>query len=78
MVDIKADVLRVISLGINSPTRIMFASNISWDLLNKILKDLCRKGLIEEVGSGRRKKFKITGKGVEILMKYREVQRALE
>ncbi|MEM2593035.1 MAG: winged helix-turn-helix domain-containing protein [Thermofilaceae archaeon] len=74
--EIKFDVLKVISLGVESPTRIMFASNLSWKPLMKILEELLEKDLVRDVG-GRRRRFVLTEKGRELLRKYEEIQRTL-
>lgn len=76
-VEVKIDVLRVLSLGVSSPTRIMYASNVSWLVLMKILEELLQKGLIEEREAGGRKKYVITENGREVLRKYDEVKKSL-
>ncbi|MEM1793081.1 MAG: winged helix-turn-helix domain-containing protein [Thermofilaceae archaeon] len=74
--EIKFDVLKVISLGVDGPTRIMYASNTSWKVLKGILEDLLKKELIVEVG-GIQKRYRLTEKGKELLRKYEEIQRAM-
>lgn len=75
-IEVKLDVLKAVSLGLGSPTRIMYASNTSWNTLKSILEEFLRKGLIEESGGGRRK-YKITERGRDILRKYEEAIKAL-
>ena len=44
--EISAEVLRA-CLEPNVPTRMMYATNTSWNTFREILKPLCEKGLIE-------------------------------
>lgn len=46
VLEIKVEVLRA-CFEPNPPTRIMYASNISWVVLRKILPDLLEGGLVE-------------------------------
>ncbi|MBS7641093.1 MAG: winged helix-turn-helix domain-containing protein [Candidatus Bathyarchaeia archaeon] len=65
--EIYVDVLRAINRGINKPTRIMFATNLSWKTLSEVLKNLEERELIEQRIVGRRKLFFITERGKIIL-----------
>lgn len=62
-----ADVLRTINYGEYKPTRIMYKSNLSWNPLNKILKNMVDLGLVKERNVGGHKYFFITEKGKEFL-----------
>jgi predicted transcriptional regulator len=68
---IAIDVLTVIGEGEERPTRIMYASNLSWNSLRSTLDLLVRKGYIEEdYISKRNKKYSITTKGRDVLNYY--------
>ena len=65
---ISVDVLRVINQGESKPTRIMYASNLSWNTLKKTLDLLLKKDYIEETqGSGSNKTYYITPQGINVL-----------
>ncbi|MBS7607086.1 MAG: winged helix-turn-helix domain-containing protein [Candidatus Bathyarchaeia archaeon] len=65
--EIYVDVLRIIERGVNKPTRVMFAANISWKPLNEILTNLEKQGLIERKTVKNRTSVFITEKGKRIL-----------
>lgn len=68
---IAIDVLTVIGEGENRPTRIMYASNLSWNSLKSTLDLLVNKGYIDEDHvSERNTKYSITTKGHEVLGYY--------
>jgi predicted transcriptional regulator len=69
---IAVDVLTVINEGESRPTRIMYASNLSWNTLRSTLDLLVNKGYAEE-GSDlqtRGKQYNITQSGVNVLKYY--------
>ncbi|UCH57373.1 MAG: hypothetical protein JSV18_00140 [Candidatus Bathyarchaeota archaeon] len=78
--DIMMTVLRSIRDGMDKPTRIMYAANMSWNSTQKVFEDLLRQDLIfvtEEPGQKRAKKrYHITEKGLNVLQ-YFEGARAL-
>jgi predicted transcriptional regulator len=58
----------VINQGESKPTRIMYASNLSWNTLKKTLELLLKKDYIEEIqGSGSNKTYSITPQGINVL-----------
>ena len=67
--EIYIDVLKEIKGGTTKPTRIMYGSNLSWQLLQGVLSSMADQDLIEEIDdSGSRDKrtnkiYKITSKG---------------
>ncbi len=69
--DIMLTVLKVIQGGMNKPTRIMYAANMSWNSTQKVFADLTRQELIyitEEQGAKRSKKrYHLTDKGMNVL-----------
>ena len=69
--DIILTVLKSIQGGMDKPTRIMYAANMSWNSTQKIFADLLRQELIyitEEQGAKRAKKrYHLTDKGMNVL-----------
>lgn len=78
--DIVLNVLSVVRDGVDKPTRIMYAANLSWRPTQSILESLVQQDLLTEVentGSKRSKKnYMITEKGLNII-KYFEGARDL-
>ena len=78
--DIVLNVLSVVRDGVDKPTRIMYAANLSWRPTQSILESLVQQDLLTEVentGSKRSKKnYVITEKGLNII-KYFEGARDL-
>jgi len=69
------DVLTVIAEGENRPTRIMYASNLSWTSLKSKLDLLLEKGYVDvEFVSNRNKLYSITSKGIEVLRYYKRLE----
>jgi len=69
--DITLSVLSSVKDGVDKPTRIMYASNLSWKPIQLILASLVDQGLLQEIlvsGSGRsRVRYEITEKGLNVL-----------
>jgi len=62
------DILNEIKRGTTRPSRIMFATNISFKPFKKILKTLTDKKLIYIRGEGKRSRITLTEKGENILV----------
>jgi len=71
------DVLKVINEGEYRPTRIMYRSNLSWNPLNKILKQMISLKLIKKYENGNRRLFMITERGERLLDKIDEIKEIL-
>ncbi|TRO54207.1 hypothetical protein E2P71_04665 [Candidatus Bathyarchaeota archaeon] len=69
---IAVDVLTVINEGESRPTRIMYASNLSWNTLRSTLDLLVSKGYAEESSDlqTRSKQYNITQSGSNVLRYY--------
>ncbi|MEM2939518.1 MAG: winged helix-turn-helix domain-containing protein [Candidatus Bathyarchaeia archaeon] len=65
--EIYIDVLRIIKRGVNKPTRVMYAANISWKPLIEILANLERQGLVERKTVRNSTLVFITEKGKRVL-----------
>jgi len=69
--EIMLNVLGAVHDGVDKPTRIMYAANMSWNPTKKILEKLVGEGFLEvyEEPSGKRskKRYQITEKGIKVL-----------
>lgn len=69
--EIVLSVLSAVREGLDKPTRIMYAANLSWKPTQKVLASLVEEGLLSEVstmGSKRSKvRYSITDKGENVL-----------
>jgi predicted transcriptional regulator len=71
--EIKMDVLQVVSQGIDRPTQIMYKANLSWVALQECLKALVARSFISEESEGARKRYELTQGGYEILHTFQKV-----
>ena len=72
---IAVDVLTVISRGEERPTRIMYASNLSWNSLKGTLDTLVGKGYVDEVSMNQKqKRYSISSKGRDVLSYYTRLE----
>jgi predicted transcriptional regulator len=71
---ITIDVLTVIANGEQRPTRIMYASNLSWKSLKSTLDHLVVKGYILQNLIDQKKKYLITSKGRDVLDYYKQLE----
>ena len=69
--DIQLDVLNAVREGEDKPTRIMYAANMSWNSMKKILDRLVDGGLLSVIsttgGKLVRRRYEITEKGISVL-----------
>jgi len=69
--DIQLEVLKAVRAGVDKPTRIMYASNISWNPVKKILDRLVDRGLLSVItdnGETRpKRRYQITEKGISVI-----------
>jgi len=75
--EIYLDVLEAVASGIEKPTRIMYATNLSWKPTQKIIEFLINQGLIKEFTVGKRRRYEITEKGLDVLKYFRRIQKIL-
>ncbi len=72
---IAVDVLTVIGKGEERPTRIMYASNLSWNSLKGTLDTLVGKGYVDEVSMNQKqKRYTISSKGRDVLSYYNKLE----
>ena len=69
--DIQLDVLNAVRKGVGKPTRIMYAANMSWKPVRKILDSLVDGGLLSVIentnGKTVKRRYEITEKGISVL-----------
>jgi predicted transcriptional regulator len=69
--NIQQEVLKAIRAGVDKPTRIMYATNMSWAPVRKILDRLVDRGLVSVItdnGETRTKRrYEITEKGISVI-----------
>ena len=79
--EILLGVLNAIKDGENKPTRIMYATNMSWTPTKKILTRLVERGFIdvtEEPSNGRSKRrYDINEKGMRVIRYFNGAQELL-
>ncbi len=71
--EIKMDVLQVISQGIDRPTQIMYKANLSWIALQTNLKSLVTGTFLREESLGNRKRYELTPRGFDVLRTFQTV-----
>ncbi len=76
--EIMLKVLEAVKEGVDKPTRIMYAVNMSWNPTQEVLAKLVEDGLIrvtEEPGGRRKKKrYEITEKGANVIRYFQGVK----
>lgn len=76
--EIMLKVLEAVREGVEKPTRIMYAVNMSWNPTQEVLVRLVEDGLIrvtEELGGRRSKKrYEITEKGANVIRYFQGVK----
>lgn len=69
--DIILSILSAVRDGVDKPTRIMYATNLSWRPTQNILRLLVNQGLLMEVRDGRERRskvrYRLTEKGYEVV-----------
>ena len=77
-IQITADILELAKQG-SRKTRIMYLGNLSFDLVQKYLKQLEELGLVEVKGVGKGERiYNITPRGTEFLSDFHELQKHSE
>jgi len=72
--EIYIDILACIRSGVESPTRIMYKANLSWEPLQEYLRSLLEQKLIIREAVGARERYQITERGVIVLTYFRKVK----
>jgi predicted transcriptional regulator len=79
--EIRLTMLSAIQDGVDKPTRIMYAANLSWKPTQRILAQLYKQGLINEIEESENVKskrhYEITEKGVAVLKYFDDAKKLL-
>ena len=71
--EIYMDILIALSDNQKNPTRLMYATNLSWAPLQECLKTLVNGGFVQESGNNSsRKTYALTQKARDIIRRYME------
>jgi len=69
--DIVLNVLSAVKEGVDKPTRIMYAANLSWKPMQSILRSLVQQGLLKEIentdSKRTKRRYEITEKGMRLV-----------
>ncbi len=76
--EIQIAILEAIAQGVNKPTQIMFAANLSWIILQNALLTLESSDLIIKGSQKNRFVYSVTEKGQSVLKDYRAVKETLD
>ena len=80
--EITLNILSVIAEGVDKPTRIMYAANMSWKPVQEVLSRLVDEGLIimtASSGAGHsRRKYMITDKGSRVLAYFNDAKELMQ
>jgi predicted transcriptional regulator len=79
--EIRLRILEAVRNGVEKPTRIMYAANLSWKPTQRTLSHLIEQGLVVEVrnpeSAKSRRRYKITDKGIAVLDYFDEAKELL-
>jgi predicted transcriptional regulator len=69
--EIRLNILSAVKDGVDKPTRIMYAANMSWKPVQKILSHLVEQGLLEvrmnTESRQSKKRYALTDKGANVI-----------
>ena len=66
------DVLEVIDIGVDKPTRIMYKTNLTWTNMKTILDNLTRTNFVRREDRNNQRRYYITDKGKRSLLYYKK------
>ena len=79
--EISLTILSAIKRGVDKPTRIMYAANMSWKPVQRILSQLVEQGLLEvrmnTESRQSKRRYVITEKGADVLDYFENVNEIL-
>ncbi len=73
LLQIRVDILRVVSQGYGKPTQIMYKANLSWNVLQSQLRSFLDTGLLTVEEYGSRRRYAITPKGADMVEAFQKV-----
>ncbi|MBI2185027.1 MAG: DUF4364 family protein [Thaumarchaeota archaeon] len=75
--EIFVDILDTVAKGHEGPTRIMYKANLSWVVLQSALNSLMTNGFLVEESDSKRRVYRLTEKGMQVLNHFRQVKEEL-
>ena len=79
--EIRLNILSAVKDGVDKPTRIMYAANMSWKPVQRILSHLVEQGLLEvrmnTESRQSKKRYALTDKGANVLDYFEKVKEIL-
>lgn len=77
-IELYVDILQAIANGRESPAKIVYAANLSYDRVVKCLEFLEEQSLVQRTeNANKKRRYKVTPKGMEVVRYFTEVQSAL-
>jgi predicted transcriptional regulator len=76
-IELYVDVLRAVYNGRRSPSRVVYAANLSYDRVMKCIDFLLEQGLVKRIDEEERKRYVVTERGKEVVRYFDEVESAL-
>ncbi len=76
-IELYADILQAIANGRESPARMVYAANLSYDRVIKCLDFLEDQSLIQRSSDTEKRRYKVTSKGMDVVRYFSQVQVAL-
>ncbi len=70
-------VLDAVRNGADKPTQVMYKSNLSWSICQKLLGHLAERGFVKVISDGPRRRYKLTPTGLEMLSSFTRVAEAM-
>ena len=75
-IELYIDVLRAIHNGRASPSRVVYAANLSYDRVTRCINFLEEHDLVRRI-EGERKRYAVTERGSELIKYFNEVETSL-
>jgi len=77
-IELYVDILQAIANGRESPAKVVYAANLSYDRVIKCIAFLEEQNLVQRTeNANKKRRYKITPKGMEVVRYFTEVQSAL-
>ncbi len=76
-IELYTDILKAIANGRQSPARMVYAANLSYDRVVKCLDFLEEQSLIQRSSDTKKRRYKVTSRGMDVVRYFSQVQAAL-
>jgi len=76
-IELYIDVLRAVYNGRGSPSRIVYAANLSYDRVIRCIDFLEEQGLLQRIEEEKKKRYMATERGKEVIQYFSEVETSL-